>query len=234
MLNIMCKLKMTKKIVQKELFLEHEADSWFDRNKEGLLYFSENPTKDPIIKLLNTTNLKPKNILEIGCSDGWRLQYLKEHFSNSCSGIDPSQKSINAGKDKFSGLDLRVGTADDLPYETNEFDMVVFGFCLYLCDPVDLFVIAKEADRVLNDGGHIITYDFCPPFPYKNPYSHSANVNSYKMDYSRMFLWNPSYVSVYSLIVSHSNSGDLSIVDDRVGVNILLKSLENAYPKVSF
>jgi len=58
------------------------------------------------------------------------------------------------------GLDARVGTADVIPFQDKSFDIVIFGFCLYLCDRDDLFKIAAEADRVLKTPGWLLIKDF--------------------------------------------------------------------------
>ena len=68
-----------------------------------------------------------------------------------CYGIEPSFKAVETAC--TSGVNAVQGTADRLPYRDGLFDVVVFGFCLYLCDREDLFRIASEADRVLNDQG---------------------------------------------------------------------------------
>ena len=84
------------------------------------------------------------------------------------------------------------GTADRLPYRDGLFDVVVFGFCLYLCDREDLFRIASEADRVLNDQGWLIIHDFYSPVPTRRDYHHKTGIYSYKMDYKTLFEWHPS------------------------------------------
>ena len=96
----------------------------------------------------------------------------------------------------FSALSLSIGTADDLHFGNDSFDTIIFGFCLYLCYKKDLFKIAYEADRCLQNEGTIIITDFYPPFPYKNRYSHREGLYTYKMNHGRMFVWNPSYTEV--------------------------------------
>lgn len=41
---------------------------------------------------------------------------------------------------------------DSLP-EIEPVDLIIFGFCLYLCDPQDLFRIAAGSDALLADRG---------------------------------------------------------------------------------
>jgi ubiquinone/menaquinone biosynthesis C-methylase UbiE len=175
-------------------------------------------------------DLQPKTVLEIGCSNGWRLHAINQDYRAKCFGIDPSLEAISAGRKQFPQLSLEQGTADELPYEDNTFDTVIFGFCLYLCDRKDLFKIAYEADRVLADLGNIIILDFHPTFPYRNDYSHYSELFSYKMKYSNLFSWNPIYSIMLEKVFTHSGAKQIDDPDDRLAVVILKKNLQHAYP----
>lgn len=97
---------------------------------------------------------------------GERLNYIGNSINCSISGVDPSLDAIN--QCKLNNIDAIVGTADSLAYKDNSFDIVIFGFCLYLCDRDDLFRISMEADRVLNKEGWLIIQDFfCRVFSAK-------------------------------------------------------------------
>ena len=83
--------------MNKTFFLENEGNNFFQRNKEAFLN-KEYLENDIILKNLNFKNLKNLNILEIGCSTGWRLHKLQEIYSeNNYYGIDPSIEAINLG-----------------------------------------------------------------------------------------------------------------------------------------
>ena len=109
---------------------------------------------------------------------------------------------------------------------------MIFGYCLYLCDPADHFRIAAEADRVLDDGGWMLVYDFVTPQPWRNPYAHRAGMYSYKMDYARMFTWHPSYQR-HALRRAERGRQPAS-PDDRIAVTVLRKSLREAFPDNPF
>lgn len=94
------------------------------------------------------------------------------------------------------GVSARQSTADALPFPAAAFDVVIFGFCLYLCDNDDLFRIVQEADRVLAHPGWLVILDFDAQAPVFRPYHHAAGVRSRKMDYKSMFLWHPAYTLV--------------------------------------
>lgn len=213
-------------MTQKNLFLESEGDAWFTRNRADDAKLRDKITHDPILNILKSMNLAPKSVLEIGCSDGWRLAALQTIWPEAkFKGIDPSRR---AAAHSTPGILIEEGTADDLPYRESEFDLVIFGFCLYLCDRQDLFKIASEADRVLKDGGRMVTYDFHAPEPYRNKYIHHEGVFSYKMDYSRMFAWNPAYKTERAKVETHPGM-DAANPDNDIGVFVMRKDLKNGW-----
>ncbi len=212
---------------QKEIFLASEADQWFNRNKKTLEGI--NDKNDIIIHSLKEIEIVPKKILEIGCSNGTRLNNFNKVFGSTCFGIDPSVQAIEDGNKEFPEISLQVGTADALPFKDNSFDMIIFGFCLYLCDRKDLFKIAHEADRCLSDKGFLAIVDFFPPHPYKNEYTHAGNICSYKMNYSKMFSWNPSYNEIFNTVFTHYRFSKRDIPDEKVALTILNKNDEFAY-----
>lgn len=213
---------------QKEIFLSKEADQWFIRNNQT--YENKKNESDIIIHTLKEIEIVPKKVLEIGCSNGIRLNNFNKNFGSECFGIDPSDKAIENGKKAFPNISLQIGTADLLPFADNSFDMIIFGFCLYLCDRKDLFKIAFEADRCLSNNGFLVIMDFHPPFPYKNSYTHTEDVCSYKMNYAKLFNWNPAYNEIFNTIFSHSGFSKRNIPDEKVGLTILTKNEEFAYP----
>jgi ubiquinone/menaquinone biosynthesis C-methylase UbiE len=213
-------------IVQKEIFSTIEGDKYYERNK----YEIRGAHNDPVIPAIAQLDLSPKKILEIGCSNGWRLNILKRSYNSNCWGIDPSAEAIERGQKDFKELNLEKGTADELSFEKQMFDMVIFACCLCYCDRSDLFKIVYEADRVLMDLGHIVIHDFHPPFPYKNKYSHYEGLYCFKMNYSTFFLWNPTYTLKYQKLFFHPPL-KTGTSDDLVSVIILQKNVEPAFPE---
>ena len=187
---------------QKETFLSGEGDHWYERNNWNIPTAT---TEDPILKALNYCLITPMRVLEIGCADGWRLAEIERRYGCQSYGIDPSKQAITAGQAEHPTLQLSVGTADALP-AIEPVDLIIFGFCLYLCDPQDLFKIAMESDRLLKDQGHIVVLDFHPPTGhYRNPYVHKEGVFSYKMDYSKLFSWHPAYCLIHQQLFHHQD-----------------------------
>jgi ubiquinone/menaquinone biosynthesis C-methylase UbiE len=208
---------------QKDVFLEGEGDAWYLRNSGGASRIL--PQGDPLLSEILA--LSPPivehgtRVLEIGCSEGVRLEWLARERGCDCSGIDPSLRAVSAAAAR--GVRAQRGTAEALPFGDASFDVVAFGFCLYLCDRQDLFRIAAEADRVLRDPGWMAIYDFYAPHPARQEYSHFKGVSSHKMDNRALFAWHPAYTT-YSHRVFHHVSGE--VTDEQgewVAVSILRK-----------
>jgi ubiquinone/menaquinone biosynthesis C-methylase UbiE len=195
-------------VKQRDAFLDSEGDAWFRRNT-GQSDASYNPDSDlllaeicAIAPLILTQS--PPRILEIGCGAGMRLSWLTENRNFQSFGIDPSERAVEAAR--VRGIDVRRGTADQLPFDDRSFDIVVFGFCLYLCDREDLFRIAAEAHRVLKSSGWLLLLDFYDKAHSARAYHHRAGLFSHKMDYTSLFTWHPDY-TVYSHKLRHHSAG---------------------------
>ena len=204
-------------MLQRDLFLVSEGDRYFRRNPMAEGELDDLGEGDPLLRGLVRAGLRPRRVLEIGAGNGWRLACLRRRDPEiRCEGLEPSREAVADGSRRFPGVGLVRGTAESLPYGDRSFDLVIFGFCLYLCDRGDLFCIAREADRVLEARGHVAILDFFADTPRRTPYEHSEGVFSHKMDYARMFLWSPLYRSVYRETLPYPGSEE-----DSLAVSIL-------------
>lgn len=69
-------------------------------------------------------DLEPGRMLDVGCGEGFWGSLFSE-LGHSVSGFDPCVEYIEAGRHKYPDLNLRVGTAEDPPFDST-FDLV---FC---------------------------------------------------------------------------------------------------------
>lgn len=211
---------------QKNTFLGGEGDSWWSRNRKKL---EADDHMEPVVAAVDGAGIAPREILEIGCSNGWRLNRMARKYGAAVAGIEPSGQAVADARSRFPAFDVVQGTADKLPFADARFDLVIYGFCLYLCDRADLFRIAAEGDRVLADGGHLVIYDFRVAHPYRRAYQPDPRMFSYKMDHAALFLANPSYSVVR--LESFGAAGGLPVSeDDTVAVVVLKKRLDTAFP----
>jgi ubiquinone/menaquinone biosynthesis C-methylase UbiE len=216
----------------KSTFLSGEGDQWYLRNKVALDRFKPDLGTNLIIRVLGPIGNSISNILEIGCSNGIKVEFLANEFDAAGFGLDPSIMAVDEGNARVNSrnlnqVQLTVGTADDLPFEDLKFDLVVFGFCLYLVDRDKLSDAILEANRVLKKGGFLVITDFDPGSPTRVPYHHKDGVFSHKDDYSSYFLESGSYYLVAK--ESYSHSSEVFTVDtmERVSTTVLFKENEN-------
>ncbi|MBL4759715.1 MAG: class I SAM-dependent methyltransferase [Mariprofundaceae bacterium] len=210
---------------QKSIFLEGEGDAWYARNKVALAA-RKLPGDDAVLTELISIFpcFSELRILEVGCGGGERLVWLKSQGADVC-GIDPSKEAIDIVVGK--GVKANVGTADKMPYESNIFDIVIVGFCLYLCDRHDLFKISAEVDRVLKPNAWVVILDFYSKTHASNAYAHAGGLSSFKMDYSSIFTWHPYYFLVVQKIIDHNDFRNLTDVeDDMMSLQVLRKKSE--------
>ena len=208
---------------QRDVFLESEGNAWFERNASALGSRKLPESDSLLVEILNLPLAEGTKILEIGCGDGARLSWLRENCRFDCYGVEPSSQAVEVAKGR--GVAAQQGAADQLPFEDKIFDIVIFGFCLYLCDREDLFRIASEADRVLKNPGWLLILDFYSPTPLKREYHHRSGLFSHKMDYRALFTWNPGYTNFSHEVRHHLEGGYTDDTQEWVATSVLRKNL---------
>ena len=196
---------------QGQIFLDSEGDAWYERNQCAIETAKASADTSFILQILKGSSFEIQDLLEVGCSSAVKLNWLASSFSASGSGIDPSSLAIQQGKKQYPDLDLHVGLASRLPFEADKFDLVFFGFCLYLVPPEEIELAIKEALRVLRPKGFIALTDFDPGIEVSVPYKHVKGLISYKRDYMQLL----NKLSNVTLIakLSFSNSGNFFVED---------------------
>jgi len=176
------------KIRQETAFWAGEGNAWFRRNPSARINLA-------VISAIVDLDIKPKKILEIGCGTGKYLEALRQFYNCSCIGVDPSGEAIAFGREHYPELKLYLGTVETAYtlFRGEEFDLIIFGFCLYVVGRDGLFYAVTSADALLKEGGHLAIHDFHPALPQKVPYHHQEGLFSYKMRYADLWLANPAY-----------------------------------------
>lgn len=171
---------------QADIMMESEADAWFSRNRESL------GARDPVGDVIQELGIKPTSVLEVGAADGWRLAKLRDEFGCKVLGIDPSMQACMEGARR--AVPMYQVTANGLPVDDRSVDLLIYGFALYVCDPVDWLRIAAEGDRVLRDDGYLVVHDFAvSTVPFARRYEHRDGILAYHVDFSKLWLANPLY-----------------------------------------
>jgi ubiquinone/menaquinone biosynthesis C-methylase UbiE len=219
---------------QNQIFARSEGDAWFNRN-QGLVKSTDLVVNSPDVQYTLQTLLPFGNridkVLEIGCSNGVKLEVICNQLIAVGVGIDPSILAVEDGneREKNTDIELFVGSAEKLPFEDASFDLVSFSFCLYLFDRSTLLRSLTEADRVLKPGGFLVITDFDPSYQVKRPYSHLEGLFSYKQNYAAFFTQTHLYFLLGKQSYSHRVPYFDESIDERLSTNILYKE-PDPYP----
>jgi ubiquinone/menaquinone biosynthesis C-methylase UbiE len=213
----------TRSGIQSKVFLESEGDSWFERNKTVVNNREIFYETEIITRVLRHYKNDIKSILEIGCGNGVKLINLCNFFNAMGFGVDPSAAAIKNGNELNKNLHLSVSTSSKLAYNDDSFDLVYFGFCLYLVDRSDMLKTVAEADRVLKSGGFLAILDFDPKQRHKRAYHHMPGLFSFKTSYADFFTAGGHYYLVAKESFSHGASHFTVDSDERVSISILYK-----------
>lgn len=119
-----------------------------------------------------------KNILDLGCGEGTRINSLKEMVKKKAKwfGIDISSFAIKKAKKNYPLIKFSAGDLKKLPYASEEFDLLFSAFVFeHLENPA---ASLNESKRVLKKGGKFLIV--APNFGSPNRRSPNSNENKIK------------------------------------------------------
>lgn len=219
---------------QEGIFLKSEGDGWYNRNKSLFDDQSSAELRAPTI-LAEMYGLNPGSVLEVGCSNGWRLEEFRSKYGAECFGVEPSGSAIEDGRVKFPEIKLERGVAAQIPFK-EPCDLVIVNYVLHWVSRGELYRSVTEIDRLVKDGGYLMIGDFLPDTPCRTNYHHYADeqVFTYKMDYPALFTVSSTYKEIAKLCSDHGTKKFTpEATSGRRGVCVLLKkSKEDYYPVV--
>lgn len=212
---------------QDKIFKQTEGDNWFKRNRYALN--KKGLKSDVVLKLIKLFEIQPRKVLELGCANGYRLDYIKKRYCSMCFGVDCSKEAIECGRNRYKNIRLYCGGVEDLNFKKAFFDLVIINFVFHWIDRKLIKAAVYEADRVLKDKGKIIVGDFYPLYPVKKPYHHikDKKVYTYKDDYSKMFE-NLGYYQNIGRITGECGTKTICVdvdYDNRLKVDLLIKDM---------
>jgi len=224
---------------QDRIFSDSEGNRWFQRNKTALDVQGHTDWPCYLIDLLgNKAGIR--SILELGCSNGYRLHTLRDRLGNDCRcvGVDASQEAVRDGKERYPELELHQGTLSAVPLQ-GEFDLVIVNFVLHWVDRKALARSVAEIDRLTRDDGLLILGDFLPDHQQRRRYHHLPEdaVYTYKQDYAKIFASLGTYQEITKMTYNHDDkAAGYAIMPSSSSVrghcSVLHKSLSGYYPEV--
>jgi ubiquinone/menaquinone biosynthesis C-methylase UbiE len=153
-------------------FDEHAAkyDGWFLNNRNVLQ--SE-------VELLAAVLANPGRALSVGCGSGLFEMILREsHDIEIRFGVEPAAGMAEIAEKR--GMEVKIGSAEELPFEDASFDTVLFnGTPSYIGDLEKAF---REAHRVLRPGGQVVVADVPAESSYGTLYRLAAMIGTWDDD----------------------------------------------------
>jgi ubiquinone/menaquinone biosynthesis C-methylase UbiE len=109
----------------------------------------------------SATVLKNMNVLEVGSGRGGGADYIKRyHAPSKMTGVDYSKNAVQFSSNTFEtpNLYFQLGDAENLPFESEQFDAVVNVESSHCYANMVKFI--DEVTRVLKPGGYLSFADF--------------------------------------------------------------------------
>lgn len=143
-----CGLVQTKETIPAEIYAEYSYVGTFSQRYIDYLNWVAD-------YLINQRNIKKKNVLEIGCSDGYLLQRLKSLGKNEVFGYEPSKKlaekcekrGISVAENYFSETSLSLQSSVKK-------DVVIIRHVLEHIDELNGFL--KIVNKSMKEGGTLV------------------------------------------------------------------------------
>ena len=104
-----------------------------------------------------TPYARDARVLELGCGTGLILEKVAE-VAKEAVGIDLSEGMSRRARER--GLDVRIGSVCDLPFEDDEFDLT-YSFKVF-AHVANIDAAVREAARVTRPGGHLLLEFYNP------------------------------------------------------------------------
>ena len=96
-------------------------------------------------------------LLDIGCGMGVTVDRLRNVFKMDAFGIDPSQKLLGLGREKYPNNEIKLGMGEEIPYKDLEFNGVFAECTMSLMQNIEKTIM--ESNRVLRRNGYFIVND---------------------------------------------------------------------------
>ncbi len=132
-------------------------DAWAASGEGKYEYFTPESNAWLITAVVRLLGLpRGARVVDLGCGSGMLTELLRRAGYASI-GLDISPKLLLLGREKYPGLELIEGDAENLPFETESIDgVMLIGLVHHFPDPRRL---AAEVRRVLKRGGRFAALD---------------------------------------------------------------------------
>ena len=190
------------KVKHTEGDLYHKRNLDYYQNKNKIYEKNSEISSSIILDLIKTTKIKPKNILEIGCGPGKKLDFYRKELkiSGDCIGVDLSKLAIKFGKKFYKKLKLYEMSSLEIDKINKKFDLVICGFFLYLLDREEIFKQFDLICKKINLNKYFIIEDFEPLFNHTNyDNRNKSNLKIFKQSYTDFLVSSGLFKLIYKI-----------------------------------
>jgi pseudaminic acid biosynthesis-associated methylase len=128
---------------------------------------------------------KDIRILEVGCNIGNQLQLLRGLGFSNLHGIEIQEYAVELARQRAPGIQFQQGSAFQLPFENNTFDLVFTAGVLIHIAPQDLEIALDQIHRCAKK--YIFGSEYFAPSVTEVRWRDQNDV-MWKMDYAREYL----------------------------------------------
>ncbi|WP_308991772.1 class I SAM-dependent methyltransferase [Mariniflexile litorale] len=208
---------------QGEIYVNNDADKWFERNK----YSNHNCFTEYLTGIFPKSFLRSKTIAEFGVGRGNNILFLS-NYAQQIDGYDGSSKAIDnlkkikESRTNIDGIEVNLGE-EFVGLRT--YDIIIFGFFTYMLSNEEFKILVENSKRLLNRNGYIYVYDFLSETMIEKVDSHNDKLKVFKrnigfyLDEMKDFylqdfkLWDNSKLNEY-MSKDNQHTLDLSIESD--------------------
>lgn len=181
---------MVKLTDQMKIWSGEFGKEYTDRNVLTLAKLEESYLKKYGITRSEMNNkflrgLKISNILEVGSNVGLQLLALQQMGYKNLYGIEVQSYAVEEAKKLTSGINIIQGSAFDIPYKDNYFDLVFTSGVLIHISPDEIGFVMDEIHRCANR--YIWGFEYYSDVLTKVDYRGNKNL-LWKTDFAKLYL----------------------------------------------
>lgn len=179
------------KTFQEKAWLGKFGKEYTDRNMmspDGLdqLYINNYGVSRTKLNKEFLTDLNVSKVLEVGCNVGNQLLVLKKMGYPDLWGIEPQGYAIKILRKRTDDINVVKGSAFNIPFKDNYFDMVSTSCVLIHISPKNVERVLHEIHRCTNM--YILGFEYYVPTGYQMVNYRGHDNLLWKTDFSRLFL----------------------------------------------
>lgn len=216
-------------MTNKKILDDKGSDKWFLRNPDSI----DEGVKDKVINLIKINNLKLDKILELGCSNGNKLNLYSQLLKSKINyGVDLSKKATLNGKKRYKNLKLLNISSLEINKIKINFDLIICGFFLYHLDRKFIFHQFDLIYKKLNKSGYLLINDFDPLFKHSNKDHNQKGLVAYKMSYDNFLVESGLFELIYKCSYEQKTQDKSNFKSKKISFTLFKKiDFKNQYPE---